>query len=197
MTLKESSYQWRWKFLQLANLVDNSQMVLSKQNTTGTVYNYYRNQPEALVDMFDDTRYPDLSSWEQYDCQIQHTDHCPDKANNKICKQAGTPTFSIEYLSSTNGDNAKNPKSLIGQLTNNQDMNKHGGTFDGLSVLEHDDFVHFLNSAAAKIAKTNNVQPENIDCKFMNSNFYHCPGSSPALQIHGQMSDSLLMVAMK
>ena len=45
-----------------ANLVDNDLMVLSKQNTTGTVYNYYRNQPEALVDMFDDTRYPALSN---------------------------------------------------------------------------------------------------------------------------------------
>ena len=136
--------------------------VLSPQ-AINTVYTYYKDNPSALVELFDDERYQDngaktrtLSSG--YYGPISSLD--PSNRTGDKAPQAGIPTFSIEYLSSTNGKNASKAKSLIGQYTDNSSLNSNGGTFDGFSVLGYDNWVSFLNGVADRIAKASGSTAE-------------------------------------
>ena len=144
---------------------------LSK-HASDTVYSYYKDYPDALLEIFDNPNYETKGGAKLIRLSDQHYGPLSSlDPSDKTGPQAAIATFSIENLSSTNGDNAQKPTSLIGQYTINTDANKNGGTFDGMSALSHDNMVHFLNSAAQKIAKTNNTEPEKIRLQIYEQQF--------------------------
>ena len=107
------------------------------------------------------------------------------KNGDATTPQGGVPLFSIENLSSTNqarvstNDRLKGIQgipsdSLItaaikeldaniskpGKIVNSmKDLNSFGGTFDGLSALDYDNFINFLNAAAMEI---NSEDPQSV-----------------------------------
>ena len=151
-----NNYNW-W-------VLDNDGKEVLSPQAVDTVYSFYKDHPEAIVEMFDNQTYVNtgknrpatLSSG--YYGPVSTLD--PTNRFGDDSPQASIPTYSIEYLSSTNGDNAKNPKSLMGQYTNNSVVNSNGGSFDGLSVLDYNDWITFLNGVADKISEGSKTTPE-------------------------------------
>lgn len=165
LPISGGSNTYNWEVLD-----EKGNLVLSPQ-AIDTVYSYYKDNPEALVDMFDDQRYQDngattntLSSGFYGPLSSLN----PDKRFGAGTPQASIQTFSIEYLSSTNGDNSDRPKSLIGQYTNNEALNSNGGTFDGFSVLDYNNWVTFLNGVADRITGT---APEDVRIQIYEQQF--------------------------
>lgn len=151
------SNTYNWQVLD-----DNGNEVLSPQ-AINTVYTYYKDYPSALVELFDDERYQEYGASTRtlssgYYGPVSSLD--PSNRTGDKAPQAGIPTFSIEYLSSTNGKNASKSKSLIGQYTDNSNLNSNGGTFDGFSVLDYENWVSFLNGVADRIATASGTSAE-------------------------------------
>ena len=108
--------------------------------------------------------------------------------NDKLYKQpaGGIPTFSFENLSSTNqgrvtqaadskmpnftpSDSIISAVALPSQLL---DINKYGGTFDGLSALDYSDFIRFLNATAEAIASvSDDIDPTDVTIALYESTF--------------------------
>ena len=108
--------------------------------------------------------------------------------------QGGIPTFSIENLSSSNQSRVKGsdritdrikskisdsiitatlkdmePKSMI-------DLNSIAGTFDGLSALDYNEFIQFLNKAADIIAdQSDDLNPEDVTLAIYEAPFIPMP----------------------
>ena len=95
--------------------------------------------------------------------------------------QGGIPTFSIENLSSTNQARVEGSDRLTDRIKSKisdsiitatlkemepdsmDELNSIAGTFDGLSALDYDEFIRFLNKAAEIIAnKSDDLNPEDV-----------------------------------
>ncbi len=123
--------------------------------------------------------HPDMKGWgPPHLDEVYYHPLDPTKQNgDATTPQGGVPLFSIENLSSTNQDRVSNTARLqeiqgvpsdsliaaaIKELDKNiskpgkvvdsmKDLNSFGGTFDGLSALDYDKFIDFLNAAALEI----------------------------------------------
>ena len=139
-----------------------------------TVYSHYKDNPKALVDMFDDQRCQNNGATTN---TLSLRLHGPllsldsDERFGEGTPQASIPIFSIQYLSSTNGDNSDHPKRPIGQYTNNEAFNDNGGSFDGLSVLDYNNWVTFLNEVADRIGTASNTAPEDTRIQIYEQQF--------------------------
>lgn len=106
----------------------------------------------------------------------------PQQANiDPSTPQGGIPTFSIENLSSTNQSRVKKSDRLTDRIKSEisdsiitttlkdmepdsmADLNSKAGTFDGLSALDYNEFIQFLNKAAEIIAdESEELNPEDV-----------------------------------
>lgn len=135
------------------------------ENAIYTVYRMYKDNPEALAQIFNNKNYSFISSGgvpafsDVYYAPIDIT-----QANNNLnSPQGGIPTVSFENLSSSNQSQqavidaglANRSPSLTSQFTVANDKlnpNTTGGSFDGLSALSYDNFITFLNTSASILA---------------------------------------------
>tara|TARA_B100001057_G_scaffold493300_1_gene587446 strand:+ start:541 stop:2733 length:2193 start_codon:yes stop_codon:yes gene_type:complete len=100
---------------------------------------------------------------------------------NPDTPQGGIPTFSIENLSSTNQSRVKDSDRITDRIKSKisdsvitatlkdmepesmNDLNSKAGTFDGLSALDYNEFIQFLNKAAEIIAaESDDLNPEDV-----------------------------------
>ena len=135
------------------------------ENAIYTVYRMYKDNPEALAQIFNNKNYSFISSGgvpafsDVYYAPIDITQ----AHNNPNSPQGGIPTVSLENLSSSNQSQqavidaglANRSPSLTSQFTVANDKlnpNTTGGSFDGLSALSYDNFITFLNKSASILA---------------------------------------------
>lgn len=149
-------------------------MVISPA-AVNTVYDFYKDSPELLAAMFNETRYQDVALpklREEFYWPLQWTDfNTPYFTDGTKTPQQAIATFSIESLNRSNTFDS-NGNYVPGQTTRTSLDSKYqpadaltvpntlGGTFAGLSSLSYENFVTFLNTAATIIASN---APKNLD----------------------------------
>ncbi len=108
--------------------------------------------------------------------------------------QGGIPTFSLENLSSTNQKRVQESPRLSDRIKSNvadsiitstlndiepssmEDINSKAGTFDGLSALDYNNFIAFLNEAADIIAsQSDDLHPEDVTLAIYEAPFIPMP----------------------
>ncbi|NBP33760.1 MAG: hypothetical protein EBV08_10895, partial [Synechococcaceae bacterium WB6_1B_055] len=131
------------------------------ENAIYTVYRMYKDNPQALANIFNNKNYSFINSGglpafsDSYYAPIDTTQ----ANNNPNTPQGGIPTVSLENLSASNQSQqvvidaglANRSPSLVSQFTVANDKlhpNTAAGSFDGLSALSYDDFITFLNTSA-------------------------------------------------
>jgi len=141
------------------------------ENAIYTVYRMYKDNPQALANIFNNKNYSFINSGQvhafsdPYYAPIDITQ----ANNNPNTPQGGIPTVSFENLSASNQSQqvvkdaglANRSPSLVSQFTVANDQlnpNKTAGSFDGLSALSYDDFITFLNTSAG-ILSTAGITP--------------------------------------
>jgi hypothetical protein len=141
------------------------------ENAILSVYRMYKDNPTALANMFNDQGFSSLSTLKV--APFNNIFYAPldttKNNNNPGSPQGGIPTVSLENLSASNQSQqavinaglANTPYSLTSQFTYKNDAlnpNSTGGSFDGLSALDYNDFITFLNTSAG-ILSTAGITP--------------------------------------